>query len=105
MNNFTGNGFLPTNPILLHIGKNRLPLCKFQLSMKRYYRVGTKGKQEKIDTVNCICWGSRGEAIATYCKAGSHIAIAGSVVTTKYKDKNTNETEFKTGLLFLIMIE
>jgi single-strand DNA-binding protein len=64
-------------------------VTKFSLATTDYFK---KDGERKTDTQwhNLVAWGKRGEAMNTYLKKGSLIAVSGKLEHKKYEDKEGN---------------
>ena len=61
-------------------------VCTFRIAVDRSYV--RQGEQRQADFITCVAWEQTGNFISRYFTKGSMIAVAGSIQTRNYEDKN-----------------
>ena len=61
-------------------------VCSFRIAVDRSYV--RQGEQRQADFITCVAWEQTGNFISRYFTKGSMIAVAGSIQTRNYEDKN-----------------
>lgn len=59
-----------------------IPVCSFTIAVKR------PKVKDTTDWINCVVWRQGAEYLCKYGKKGSTVAIAGTLTTRPYEDKN-----------------
>lgn len=62
---------------------------KFGVAVERRYN--KQGEEKQTDFIDCVAWRQTAEFISKYFNKGSMIAVAGSIQTRSYEDKNGNK--------------
>lgn len=68
---------------------NGVAVTSFTLAVDRSFV--KQGEQRQADFIDCVAWRNTAEFIARYFQKGSMIAVAGSIQTRTYEDKNGNK--------------
>jgi len=63
----------------------------FGVALNRKFKKKDGTSVEEVHFVNAICWGKRGEAIATYLEKGSEFMGWGYMKTDHWEDKEGNK--------------
>lgn len=66
-------------------GNEPMAICRFSIAVDRPY--SRDENSPKVDFLNCISFGKRGENIGKYFQKGNKIAITGKIQTGEYTDK------------------
>lgn len=61
-------------------------ICEFTIANNKVWTTDGE-KKEKVNFVNCICWGKRGETISKYFQKGKQIQIQGELDFQSWEDK------------------
>ncbi len=75
------------NDLILKDGKQK-SMVSFSLATAHIYKDSKGEKQEVTNWIPVTFWGPKAEAIATYCKKGSSLFIAGHLTSSDYEDKD-----------------
>lgn len=57
--------------------------------------VQRNGKQDEVDYINCVAWGTTADNCGKYLVKGQKVEIEGSLHVSKYQDR-TGKTQYKT---------
>lgn len=93
MNNVILMGRLTKDPEL-KTTQSGLSFCRFTVAVDRYSKDG----EDKTDFINCVAWRKTAEFIDNYFSKGQRIALAGSIQTGSYTDKD-GRTVYTTDVL------
>ncbi len=88
INNVVLMGRLVATPELRNT-QNGIAVTSFTLAVERSFV--RAGEQRQADFIDCVAWRNTAEFIARYFQKGSMIAVAGSIQTRTYDDKNGNK--------------
>ena len=88
INNVVLMGRLVATPELRSTGTG-ISVVSFTIAVDRSY--AKQGEQRQADFIDCVAWRSTAEFITKYFQKGSMIALAGSIQTRNYEDKNGNK--------------
>ena len=80
-------GRLCGDPELNHT-ESGVAVLRFSLAVDRKYT--PKGEERQADFINIVAWRQTAELISKYFTKGQRIAIAGSLQSRKYTDKDGN---------------
>ena len=69
---------------------NGVSVCKFSVAVDRKFQ--NKGEEKKADFFNVVAWRQTGEFVSRYFGKGNLILVEGELQTSKYTDKNGNES-------------
>lgn len=78
-------GRLTADPELRKTGTD-LSVTSFTVAVDRSYTPA--GGERQTDFIDCVAWRQRAEFISKYFRKGSMIAVAGSIQTRSYTDKD-----------------
>lgn len=78
-------GRLTKDPELNFLPGKGTPVTKFTLAVNRPQF--DKSKPQEADFINCVCFGKRAEAIASYVQKGHKFGVSGRLQINKYVDK------------------
>lgn len=85
MNKITLVGRTTKDPELNYLPGNGTAVAKFTLAVNRPHL--DKNKPQEADFINCVCFGKRAEAIASYVQKGHLFGVVGRLQINKYVDK------------------
>ena len=85
MNKITLIGRTTKDPDLRFLPGNGTAVAKFTLAVNRPHL--DKNKPQEADFINCVCFGKRAEAIASYVQKGHLFGLTGRLQINKYVDK------------------
>ena len=71
---------------------NGVSVCKFSIAVDRKFQ--NKGEEKKADFFNVVAWRQTGEFVSRYFGKGNMILVEGELQTSKYTDKNGNESSW-----------
>lgn len=63
-------------------------VLRFQVACDRSYQ--RAGAERQADFIDCVAWRQTAEFISRYFHKGSMIAVEGTIQTSNYTDKNSN---------------
>lgn len=69
---------------------NGVSVCKFSVAVDRKFQ--NKGEEKKADFFNVVAWRQTGEFVSRYFGKGNLILVEGELQTSKFTDKNGNES-------------
>lgn len=69
---------------------NGVSVCKFGIAVDRKFQ--NKGEEKKADFFNVVAWRQTGEFVSRYFGKGNLILVEGELQTSKFTDKNGNES-------------
>lgn len=93
MNNVVLMGRLTKDPELKTTNSG-LSVCRFTVAVDRYSKDG----EDKTDFISCVAWRGTAEFVDKYFSKGQRIALAGSIQTGSYTDKD-GRTVYTTDVL------
>ena len=85
LNSINIMGRLTKNPELRYT-KSEKPVASFSIAVER--DIPSSSGERQTDFFECVAWGKTGEFISKYFVKGNMIALAGSLVTSKWQDKD-----------------
>lgn len=88
MNKILLIGHLAADPDLRSTGSG-ISVCTFRIGVSRRYKDASGASQ--TDWINIVAWRQLGELCAKYLSKGKKVAIAGSLQSRSYEDKNGNK--------------
>ena len=80
-------GRLTADPELRYT-PNEVPVTKFALAVNRDFK-GQNG-EAPVDFIDIVCWRHTAEFTSNYFHKGQQVAVAGSIQTRTWKDKEGN---------------
>src|SRR5690625_2821650 len=93
MNKVTLVGRL-TDDVELRYTPNGVAVGNFTLAVNRKFK--NQNGEYDADFIRCTVWRKTAEALAQHQKKGDRIAVAGSIETGSYQDKETGKTIYTT---------
>lgn len=84
LNNCTLIGRLVAAPEL-RVTTTGKSVCSFRIAVDRNY---TQGGERQADFLSCVAWNGTAEFVEKNFSKGNMIAVAGSIQTRTYEDKN-----------------
>ena len=78
-------GRITKDPELKFLPNTGTATTTITLAVDKY---NTKTKQKEADFIPVVVWGKQAEALATYTKKGSQIAVVGRIQTRSYEAKD-----------------
>ena len=80
-------GRLTADPQLRYTPSN-VAVASFTLAVNRNYTKA--GEQSQTDFIDIVCWRQRADFVSKYFHKGQLVAVAGSIQTRTWKDKEGN---------------
>ena len=80
-------GRLTHDPETRFLQGSNSSVTRFNIAVERDYKAAGEDKP-KTDFISCVAWNKAGEFVAKYFPKGSMIAVAGSLETGSYTDRD-----------------
>ncbi len=91
-------GNVGRDPEIRHLA-NDLMVARFPLATSEKFKLKSGELQEQTEWHNIVCWRFLAELAENYIKKGSRLYIEGSIKTSNWVDKTTQEKRYSTEII------